>query len=268
MKNSEERDGAKKESKWKRFFRLPYILLALLLVGNIVVFGYSTYRDANIQRANVANAKINDAKIHAADLEAERLDYLNHKYKAKKWYCIGDSLTSNNLYQGRVSDLCKFNSVVTDGQPGAGMATMADHVTSENLADIDLVTVFAGMYDFGGNTPLGIISDDKTVNTFYGNLEKVIDKVSTLNPEAKITFITPLKIGKSQYGVIYPSVNSAGVSLEQYAQAIKEVCAKHQIQVIDLFNQSELDYNGLLSRYSTSIDKLVLVIADELEKAN
>lgn len=246
--------------------KLPYILLVSLVALNIVVFGLNTSRDANTQKINAANATINDAKMKAADQDAERLMSLNHKYKDKKWYCIGDSVTSNNLYQGKVSELCRFKSVVTDGQPLAGMATMADHVTPQNLAEIDLVTVFAGMYDFGGNTELGTRNDDKTVNTFYGNIEKVIDKIAIINPKAKLIFITPLKIGKSQYGVIYPTSNAAGYSLSQYSQAIQEVCLRHQIQVIDLFNQSGIDYNGLLNQSSVSIDQLTKVIVDELER--
>lgn len=255
-----------KESRRKRL--LCFLLLALLIGANIALYWHGTKRDADMQKANEANAKLNNQKMKAADLENERLAALNHKYKDKKWYCIGDSITSNNLYQSRVGDLCRFKSVVTDGQPGAVMAAMADNLTAENLKDIDLVTVFAGMYDFSGNTVLGKSGENETVNTFYGNTEKVINKVTTLNPKAKIVFITPLKIGKSQYGVIYPTKNSAGYSLEQYAQAIKDVCIRHHLQVIDLYNQNELDYNSLISKYSINADKLVLLIADQLEKAN
>jgi len=266
MKSLGDKDRGNGVSGYKIFTSFPNYLVVILLVSNIVLFGFITYKQGYSHKENAANARKNDAKIEEEDKRIERLDSLYHKYRGKKWYCIGDNLTSNHLYQGRVRDICKFNIVITDGQPGVGMARMSDHLTVQNLADVDLVTVFAGMYDFGGSTELGEISDDKTKDTFYGSLERMIERVTTLNSCAKIVFITPLKIGKSQYGIIYPSSNSAGYSLEQYVRAIEDVCNKHQIQVINLFNQNGLDYNSLVSQYSTAYDKLAKVIADELEQ--
>lgn len=162
----------------------------------------------------------------------------SHRWQDKKWYVSGDSITDLGLYEPIVKNLCKINSYVQDGQPGAKMKVMADHMTSLNLADVDLVTVFAGTNDYAGDKPLGTIADDKTVDTFYGNVKKVIDTVLTLKPTARLAFFTPLQRGAFSTYVVYPAPNALGFKLEQYVQVIKDVCALYAIPVLDLFNVS------------------------------
>jgi lysophospholipase L1-like esterase len=263
----------RKKRRKKISKRYGWLIVLALFVVAIAVIGFGEYRNSKIEKANAAEAQNYNAKMEAANKKAEKLDALNHKYKDKKWLALGDSITANNKYQSIVASLCEMASYQTDAIPGQAIGTMADRLTKDELSDIGLVTVFGGTNNYGGNKPLGKMGDDKTVDTFYGNLEKVIYKISSLNPKVKIVFFTPTKRGEIQNQPVYPNPNAVGVTLDQYVQAIKDVCKEHSIQVIDLFNKSGIDTNNL-SQYTVDnlhpnqagYELISKVIADELNK--
>lgn len=249
------------------------MFICILIVALIGVLGFGIYRDNQLQKTLAINAKINDAKMEAENKESERLDALKHKYKGKVWLAIGDSITYNNQYQSKVENLCKIATVITEAAPGQALGTMTNKLTAEKLSNIDLVTVFGGTNDYGGNVALGTINDDRTTSTTYGNIKNIIYKIQTLNKNIKIVFITPLKRGKYENQPIYPAPNGRGYKLEDYVQAIKDVCRDKSIQVIDLFNDSGIDLNNLSQYTSDNLHPnkagytlISKVIADELEK--
>ena len=166
-----------------------------------------------------------------------------------------------------------MKSYVNDGIIAQQLGTMADRVTSKKLAEVDLVTVFGGTNDYRNGKELGTINDDGNIDTFYGNIQKVINKIRIANPRVELVFMTPIKRGKFGDQPIYPSPNSKGIKLEQYVQAIKDVCSKNSIKVIDLFTLSGIDKSNLsiytqdnLHPNEAGSKMIDLVIQKELEK--
>lgn len=53
--------------------------------------------------------------------------------------------------------------------------------------------------------------DDKTIDKFYGNIRKVIDKIQSLNSKTKIVFIA-LKRGRFGNEPVYPASMKLGIN--------------------------------------------------------
>ena len=102
----------------------------------------------------------------------------------------------------------------------------------------DVVVVFGGTNDFGGNVPLGVITD-KVNTTIYGALNIMCEGLIKKYPNAIITFVTPLKRTKL--------TNTEGYKLEDVANAIIEVCGNYSIPVLDLFRQG--NFNPLITEF-------------------
>lgn len=102
----------------------------------------------------------------------------------------------------------------------------------------DTVVVFGGTNDYGhGDAPLGD-ADSKDIFTFCGAVNSLIDKLEQNFPNAKIVFMTPIhRLEETKPAPLTPD----GKTLSDYAKAIKEVCAKKDIAVIDLFEINPLD---------------------------
>lgn len=247
------------------------ILLSFLVILTISVLTIGFYRDSKIEKLNATKAKIVNKQIIVKENKDEKIERRKFPYENRNWLAVGDSITHFNKYQSIVAKLCKIDTVSTDAIYGEQLGQMADTLTKDNLLNVDIVTIFGGTNDYGKNKLLGNISDNKNINTFYGNVKNVINKIYIINPKAKIVFITPLKRGRFENQPVYPNRNIAGFRLEQYVQAIKAVCGQKSIQVIDLFNESGINENNL-SQYTmdnlhpnaAGYDKISKIIADKL----
>jgi hypothetical protein len=163
------------------------------------------------------------------------------KWRGKKWYNIGDSITNADQYQPYVKKICGFREYVKDAVSGQQIITMGDNITSTSFSDTDIVTVFCGANDYAGNRELGTMADDKTVVSTYGALKKLIDKILTTKPEVGLAFITCTQIGLNQYTFGWKQPNNLGYTQEQYNDAIKEVCNYYSIPVLDLYNNGGIN---------------------------
>ena len=182
-------------------------------------------------------------RINVASAKNEQTDMM---WENKNWLAIGDSITYANKYQPLVQRGLKIKSVQTEAVPGRPIKPMADNLTAESLKNIDLITVFGGTNDYGSNKMLGTIKDDKTQDTFYGNLKNVIEKIIAVKPKkATLVFFTPLKRGAFKNQPVYPNPNSSGHKLDDYVNAEKQVCKLYSIPVIDLFHKSGLEVDNL-----------------------
>ena len=100
----------------------------------------------------------------------------------------------------------------------------------------DAVVVFGGTNDFGhGDVPFGKL-DSEDIYTFCGAVNSLISKLLRDFPQAKIIFMTPLH----RLTELEPS-KPDGKILEDYVNAIREICKKRGIPVIDLFEINPLD---------------------------
>lgn len=230
--------------------------------------GYNVWKETIIKYIKITD--INNQKQMKED---KILKQKSIKYNNKIWYAIGDSITVQDIYPKYLKDDLGLKSYVIDGDIGLQLGTMADRVTSKKLAKVDLVTVFGGTNDYRNGKELGTINDTGNIDTFYGNIQKVINKIRIANPKVELVFITPIKRGKFGDQPIYPAPNSKGIKLEQYVQAIKDVCSKNSIKVIDLFTLSGIDKSNLsiytqdnLHPNEAGSKMIDLVIKKELEK--
>lgn len=80
------------------------------------------------------------------------------------------------------------------------------------VADVYVLQI--GTNDFTYSREIGAITDDATADTFYGNMQDVIENLLTLNPNAKLLFLTPIPRAD-----MYTN-SAAGTILQDYADAI------------------------------------------------
>ena len=100
----------------------------------------------------------------------------------------------------------------------------------------DTVVVFGGTNDYGhGDAPLGE-TESEDIYTFCGAVNSLISKLEMDFPKAKIIFMTPLH----RLNEMQPS-QPDGKTLEDYVKAIREICKKRGVAVIDLFEINPLD---------------------------
>ena len=173
---------------------------------------------------------------------------------------VGDSITAGTNCDGKtywelLQENLELGSVETMAIPGSCISATSDYGNEyeplinrfNDVPESDLITIFMGTNDYGHDTPLGTI-DDITDVSFYGALNVIVPALQEKYPEAKIVFITPLH--RYGFGInsatgethTFDSVsNGAGPTLEDYVNAIKAVCEKYNVSVIDLFNELELD---------------------------
>lgn len=100
----------------------------------------------------------------------------------------------------------------------------------------DAVVVFGGTNDYGhGDAHFGE-TDSEDIYTFCGAVNSLISKLERDFSKARIIFMTPLhRLNETQ-----PS-QPDGKTLEDYVKAIRDICKKRNIPVIDLFEINPLD---------------------------
>lgn len=98
-------------------------------------------------------------------------------------------------------------------------------------SDADLIIIAGGTNDWAhSGVELGTMAD-RTNITFYGALHVLCLGLINRYPSKQIVFMTPIKRDTS-----LDSVNNLGLTLKQFADAIKEVCAYYGIPVCDMFS--------------------------------
>ena len=102
--------------------------------------------------------------------------------------------------------------------------------------DADIVIVFGGTNDSGhGDAPFGDI-DSTNDYTFNGALNNLIKQLKQDYPNSKIIFLTPIhRLWENE------CMNNSGYILKDYVNAIITATKRHNVGLIDLFNELELD---------------------------
>lgn len=179
-------------------------------------------------------------------------------WAGKKMVCVGDSITAGSgttqTYWSMLTDLMELESMTGMGIGGSCVSAQSDYGTGnsplisryKNIPEADLITIFMGTNDWGHETPLGTI-DDTTDVSFYGALNVIIPGIMTLHPNARLIWITPMHrygFGTSKIlgtAFTYDHVpNGRDCTLKDYVDAIKAVCERYSVPVIDLFSMSGL----------------------------
>ncbi|HAK42004.1 MAG TPA: hypothetical protein DCM59_03885 [Clostridium sp.] len=165
--------------------------------------------------------------------------------EGKTLLSLGDGVSKESTYQEKVKTTLKLKNVTNKSDNGLAMGNMSSYINEESLKNIDIIIIMAGTNDYTKERILGTIADGGPVESFYGDVQAIINKTKEVKPEAKLVFLTPLKHGDIEGQSSYPNKNDIGLGLEDYSNAIKEVCNKNSIPVIDLFNKSGIEATNI-----------------------
>lgn len=102
--------------------------------------------------------------------------------------------------------------------------------------DVDAVVVFGGTNDYDhGDAKFGTVDSDD-IYTYCGGINSLITKLKKDFPTAEIIFMTPIhRVTENN-----PSMPD-GKILADYVEAMKEICKKRNVKVIDLFGLNNMD---------------------------
>ncbi len=193
--------------------------------------------------------------------------FLSFKKQEITWVAIGDSITYLNDhanetgnrvtkgYMTLVTEKLPHIKFVNQGHNGWTSGGIAKSIDKLGLTSADVYSIFLGTNDWWQGRPIGKIEDyqNNTGNeSVYGSFRIIIDKLKSLNPNAKIILITPLQRGDFVY--INNMKNSAFGSykakkeqnLAQFAELINEIGKIEHFAVIDLYNKSGIGLKNMV----------------------
>jgi lysophospholipase L1-like esterase len=190
------------------------------------------------------------------------------KDKEVTWVAIGDSITYLNdhtdetgkrVTKGYLTDAAAhFGNLryINQGHNGWTSGDIANRIDRLGLVKADIYSVFLGTNDWWQGRPLGHLADyidNEGNNTVYGSFRIIINKIRSLNPQAKILLITPMQ--RADFVYINDPRNNAygsykaknGQFLEAFANAIDSIGSLEQIPVLDLYHNSSLSFKNLVN---------------------
>ncbi len=173
---------------------------------------------------------------------------------------VGDSITAGtgcegDTYWQLLEELLEFKSTTAMGVSGSCISSTSDYGSEHDplanrygdIPEADLITVFMGTNDYGHDTPIGTLDDEGDIS-FLGALNTIIPELQAKYPDAKIVFITPIhrygfgtNSATGETHTFDSAPNGAGHTLEDYVNAIKAACDKYGVDVIDLYNELDID---------------------------
>ncbi|ATD55403.1 SGNH/GDSL hydrolase family protein [Clostridium chauvoei] len=202
------------------------------------------YADITLNLDNIPNITGVDSFIisnRAYCIEKKVINKDNY-WEGKNLLCIGDSITSQELYQNEIKKIIGFNNVVTQSNPGFNLKQFMSNVTSEQIDNADLISIMVCMNDFGGNTPIGSIND-KTDDTFYGSIYMAIKKILEQKPDVRLMFVIPHNPG--QHDNYFNKINKKNKAEQhyyyEYVDAVEKSCRYYGIPVVNLYSECGLN---------------------------
>jgi lysophospholipase L1-like esterase len=183
------------------------------------------------------------------------------------WVALGDSITYLNDhlaetgnrdtkgYMTRVTEKLPNITYVNQGHNGWTAVGIAKSIEKLGLTKADVYTVFLGTNDWWGGVHLGTLKDytDNTgTGTTNGAFRVIVDKLRSLNSNAKIILITPMQ--RSDFVYIADKKNNAygsykdknGQSLAQFVDAVNAIGKLEHFEVVDLYNKSGMTVKKLV----------------------
>lgn len=193
--------------------------------------------------------------------------FSSFSFQKTTWVAIGDSITYLNEhanetgnritkgYMTRVVEHLPEIEYINKGYNGWTSGRIAEKIEELNLAKADVYSVFLGTNDWWSGRPLGTFSDyeNNTGNgTVNGSFRLIINKLRSLNKDAKIILITPMQ--RADFVYIANMKNNAygsykdkkGQTLAQFAEAINTIGKFEHIGVVDLYNTNRLKVKKLV----------------------
>lgn len=182
-------------------------------------------------------------------LSESDVDFISNAFKTKTIGVIGDSITAGvgtTENSKRFVNLLgnDFASAINYGISSTLIADSNSYSNSfvsryQNMSNaLDYVVVFGGVNDYYHNSPMGT-DDSVDTYTFKGALNVMIQGMLTKYVGKDIIFMTPCNSYYLNHST--DTANSAGNTMQDYVDAIKERCAYHGVAVLDLFEMSGMD---------------------------
>ncbi len=161
---------------------------------------------------------------------------------------LGDSIT-----YGYLADTCFATLVGQDlnvsirnlGSIGSTVGSLSQTADSSFVSrytkinsESSIIFVLGGTNDYGADDPIPLGEyGDTEKNTFYGALDTLMNGLLTDCPDSKVIFGTPMQRDDEIWGSPETSpYNSLGYTLEDYRDAIVEMCGKYEIEYVDFYN--------------------------------
>lgn len=187
--------------------------------------------------------------------------------KETTWTAIGDSITYLNDHQGETGNRItsgymsrvvkelpnvKFTNQGHNGWTAVGIAKEIENL---GIQKSDLYSVFLGTNDWWSGLPLGTLSDyinNTGLKTVYGSYRIIINKLKSLNPDAKIVLITPMQrvdfvyVGDSHNNAWGSYKDKNGQMLSQFADAVNKIGHYEHFKIVDLYNKSGMELRTLV----------------------
>ena len=183
------------------------------------------------------------------------------------WTALGDSITYLNDhpnetgnrvskgYMTRVVEKLPYIHYTNQGHNGWTAIRIAEQIDALGLGKADMYSVFLGTNDWWGGKPLGRLADyqNKTGNsTVYGAFRTIVDKLRSLNPDARIVLITPMQ--RADFVYLTNAKNNAygsykaknGQYLETFALAVDSIGRLEKLPVVDLYHAKGLALRELV----------------------
>ncbi len=183
------------------------------------------------------------------------------------WVAIGDSITylndhadetGNRItsgYMTRVTNKLSNIHFINQGHNGWTASRIADSIENLGLIKADVYSVFLGTNDWWSSNSVGHFSDYRNntgSKTLYGSFRIIINKIKSLNANAKIILITPMQ--RSDFVYINDARNNAygsykeksGQNLEQFAIAIDSIAHYENIKLVDLYHKKGMAIKDLV----------------------
>ncbi len=109
-----------------------------------------------------------------------------------------------------------------------------------DFSPYQLVCVAAGVNDFHAPSPLGSLNPVHCdIQTVYGSLSFLAQKMQRENPKGTLLFFTPLPCHDQD------KLNALGLKLQDYSQAIRLVAKTFHYPVLDLTNIQGYDFEQM-----------------------
>ena len=165
----------------------------------------------------------------------ESVDFSTLTYVA-----LGDSLTygadgiSNKRMESPYPDLVRatlhLKSAQNCGVAGDRVDEIYNRIDTMEIG-ADIVSFMGGTNDCYQSVPLGTIHDTD-MTTFYGRLNLLTKALLERYPDAFLFYMTPFKSARSAM----LNGNENGDTLEDFAQAVIDVCAFYDIPCLDIYH--------------------------------
>jgi lysophospholipase L1-like esterase len=194
---------------------------------------------------------------------------ISYSFIPKKitWIAIGDSITylndhtdetGNRVTKGYMTDVVEklsYVNYINQGHNGWTSGGIAQEIDNLGLVKADIYSVFLGTNDWWQGRPVGDFTDYQNNtgnNTVYGSFRIIINKLRSLNNDAKIILVTPMQ--RVDFVYINDMKNNAwgsykeknGQSLASFAAAVKAIATYEHLDVIDLYNAKGMGLKDLV----------------------